>query len=270
MSIENKQRITTKAVRQNPRAWLPPVASSLIILLGWEGTSYFLSVPQYVIPAPHEILLEFIFRAPSLFRHGAITLMEAILGFFIGSLAGMFLGGAFAYSKLLERSFLPHIIASNTVPVVAIAPIVILWFGFGILSKVVVAAFLCFFPLCINMLKGMKSTKQELLDIFHVYRASEWQIFWKCRFPSSLPFIFAGLKLNATYSVIGAIVAEFVGASEGIGFVIVQAAYVVNTPRIWAAMLLSAAFGVGFYLLIGLAERTLVPWNRKPSQSMLS
>lgn len=264
---KNRNKLTLKI---HSSTWLPPIASSLIAIIVWESITSLFDIPKYVIPAPHDILKEFIFEASSLLRHGLITITEAVLGFLLGSIAGMLLGGVFAYSRTLERSFLPHIVASNTIPVVAIAPIVILWFGFGITSKVVVAAFLCFFPLCLNMLKGMKSTRQEILDIFRVYGAAEWQIFWKCRFPASLPFIFTGLKLNATYSVIGAIVAEFVGSSAGIGFAIVQAAYVLNTPRLWAAIFLSAVFGIGFFHLVGFMERILVPWSKGRSETLVS
>jgi NitT/TauT family transport system permease protein len=145
--------------------------------------------------------------------------------------------------------------------VVAIAPILILWFGHGLASKVAVTAFLSFFPLAINTMKGLVSYDRTVMDVFHVAAATPWQRFWKMRVPSALPYVFTGLKLNVTFSVIGAIVAEFVQADRGLGFVIMTAYRSLNMPRLWAAMLASAVIGIVFFALVALAERLVIPWH---------
>ncbi|MXW47120.1 MAG: ABC transporter permease subunit, partial [Gammaproteobacteria bacterium] len=134
-------------------------------------------------------------------------------------------------------------------------------FGHGIPSKIAVTAFLSFFPLALNMMKGLRSYDPIIMDVFHVSAASNWQRFIKMRLPSSLPYVFVGLKLNVTFSVIGAIIAEFVQADRGLGFVIMTAYRTLNMPRLWAAMLVSAAAGILFFALVALAERWIIPWH---------
>lgn len=234
---------------------------AVVIVLAWEAIVYVLEIPTYIIPAPHRILEVLVRDSSSVSYHASITLLEAVVGFAIGSFLGAMLGIAFAYSDYCARSLLPYIVAANTIPVVAIAPILILWFGNGLQSKIAVTAFLSFFPLCLNMMKGLKSYEPLVMDLFHVIAASPWQRFWKMRLPSALPYIFVGLKLNVTFSVIGAIVAEFVQADRGLGFVIMTTYRLLNMPKLWAAMFLSAVIGIVFFGVIAFIERLVVPWH---------
>lgn len=240
---------------------LPAFLVFFLTVIIWEAVTLIFDIPTYVIPTPHSIALEYVSSYHLIVNHTLVTFTEAFAGFLLGSGIGGLCGLVFAHSRFLERGIFPYVIASNAIPVVAIAPIVILWFGYGIQSKILVAAFLCFFPLCVNMLRGLKSVDSLVLDVFTVYGASGWRKLWYCKFPSAIPYVFAGLKLNATYAVIGAVVSEFVGSSRGLGFAMIQASYVVDTPRLWAAMLMSAALGIAFFASIGLLERTLVPWS---------
>jgi NitT/TauT family transport system permease protein len=241
-------------------AW-PPLAA-LVILVGlWEAAVYLLAIPTYVIPAPHRIIEVLLRDIASVSYHASVTLMEAVSGFVIGSLLGALLGIVFAYSPTVSRGLLPYVIAANTIPVVAIAPIIIIWFGHGMGSKIAVTAFLSFFPLAINMMKGLKSYDPVVMDLFHVCAASPWQRFWKMRLPSALPYVFVGLKLNVTFSVIGAIVAEFVQADKGLGFVIMTTYRLLNMPKLWAAMLVSALIGIVFFAAVALLERVFIPWH---------
>jgi NitT/TauT family transport system permease protein len=261
MTNNEKPSVSSFDVRRRLSLLVPPAAFAVFVLLSWEGMIYALKIPTYVIPAPHRIFEVLVRDFSSVTYHASITFFEAVVGFVIGSFFGAVLGVVFAYSDKCARSLLPYIVAANTIPVVAIAPILILWFGNGLQSKIAVTAFLSFFPLCINMMKGLKSYEPLVMDLFHVMAASPWQRFWKMRLPSALPYIFVGLKINVTFAVIGAIVAEFVQADRGLGFVIMTTYRLLNMPKLWAAMFLSAMIGMAFFGLIALIERLVIPWH---------
>ena len=240
---------------------LPPLLTFALVAVVWEWAVHIFETPAYILPAPSRIWDSLLKDQGSILGHSGITLFEAVSGFIIGSILGALLGIFFAYSRLFAQSLLPYVIAANTIPVVAIAPIIIIWFGHGIPSKIAVTAFLSFFPLALNMMKGLRSYDHTIMDVFHVAAASKWQRFVKMRLPASLPYVFVGLKLNVTFAVIGAIIAEFVQADRGLGFVIMTAYRTLNMPRLWSAMLVSAATGILFFALVALAERWIIPWH---------
>jgi len=239
----------------------PPVAMFVIMIAAWQTVISAFAIPVYVLPSPGDIWLAIVNNPGPLFRHSGITLFEAVAGFVIGSMMGAVLGTLFAYSKFVARGLLPYVIAANTIPVVAVAPIIIIWFGHGLSSKVAVTAFLSFFPLALNMMKGLLSYDRTIMDVFHIAAATGPQRFFKMRLPNALPYVFVGLKLNVTFSVIGAIVAEFVQADKGLGFVIMTSYRTLNMPRLWAAMLMSALIGMAFFAIISMLERLIVPWH---------
>jgi NitT/TauT family transport system permease protein len=239
----------------------PPVLAFAVVIGIWETVVRAYAVPSYLVPAPSAIWTALWFDDGSIFGQAAITTVEAVAGFAIGSLIGALVGIACAYSRLLSRAVLPYVIAANTIPVVGIAPIVILWFGSGIASKIAVTALLSFFPLAVNMMRGLQSYDRTVMDVFHVAAANGWQRFVKMRLPSALPYVFVGLKLNVSFAVVGAIVAEFVQADEGLGFVIMSAYKNLNMPRLWAAMAVTALIGIVLFALVALAERVAVPWH---------
>lgn len=242
------------------RAW-PAIVTFIVLVAGWAAMIRAFEIPVYVLPSPGDIYQAVVNNPGPLLFHSGVTLFEAVAGFVIGSIMGAILGTIFAYSKILARGFLPYIIAANTIPVVAIAPIIIIWFGHGLGSKIAVTAFLSFFPLALNMMKGLQSYDRTIMDVFHVSAATGWQRFFKMRLPSAIPYVFVGLKLNVTFSVIGAIVAEFVQADKGLGFVIMTAYRTLAMPRLWAAMLMSALIGIVFFLVVAWVERTFVRWH---------
>lgn len=239
----------------------PPLLSFVVVVGLWEAAVRAWQVPSYLVPAPSGIWTALWFNHGSIFDEALVTLGEAAAGFAIGSLGGAVLGVAFAYSRLLSRAFLPYVIAANTIPVVGIAPIIILWMGNGIAPKIAVTALLSFFPLALNMMKGMQSYDRVIADVFHVAAASPWQHFTKMRLPGAMPYVFVGLKLNITFAVIGAIVAEFIQANKGLGFVIMSSYKNLNMPRLWAAMVVSAVLGVVLFALVAWAERRVIPWH---------
>jgi NitT/TauT family transport system permease protein len=243
-----------------PNIW-PPLVTLIVGGAIWEAITFIFAIPPYFIPSPSRIWEAFWSAPVTLLYHAGITAFEAVVGCFIGSCLGALLGIAFAYSKLLSRGLLPFFVAANTIPTVAIAPIIILWFGHGISAKVAVTAFLSFFPLALNMMKGLASLDRVVYDVFQVSAATPIQRFFKMRLPNALPYIFVGLKVNASFSVIGAIVAEFVQADRGLGFIIMTTYRNLNMPRLWAALVISSLIGIVFFCLVTLAERWLIPWH---------
>jgi len=243
-----------------PLIW-PPIVTAIVVAVTWEAITVGFNIPAYLIPSPSRIWQAFWSAPGVLLWHASITLTEAVIGCVIGSFLGALLGTAFAYSSLLARGLLPFVIAANTIPVVAIAPIIILWFGHGIESKIAVTTFLCFFPLALNMMKGLQSYDRVIMDVFHVAAATPVQRFFKMRLPSALPYIFVGIKINVSFSIIGAIVAEFVQADRGLGFVIMTTYRSLNMPRLWAALAISALIGMIFFAIVSLIERMVIPWH---------
>ncbi|MXX50329.1 MAG: ABC transporter permease [Chloroflexi bacterium] len=190
---------------------------------------------------------------------GLYTFSEAIFGFAFGAALGFVLGALFAHSRLLERGLLPYVVASQTVPILAIAPMVVIWLGAGPLSVAVIAAYLTFFPVTINTLRGMQSPAAEQVDLLRSYAASRWTIMWKLRLPAALPYIFTALKVSATASVVGAIIGELpsgIGAGLGRAILDFSSDYsLVSTPKLWASIVMAAAVGIVFFAAVSLCER---------------
>jgi len=190
---------------------------------------------------------------------GIYTFSEAIFGFIFGAVLGFFLGAVFAHSRLLERGFLPYVVASQTVPILAIAPMVVIWLGASQLSVAVIAAYLTFFPVTINTLRGLGSPAAEQVELMRSYAASRWTIMWKLRMPAALPYIFTALKVSATASVVGAIIGELPsGIGDGLGRAILDFSSdysLVSTPKLWASIVMAATVGIVFFLAVSLAER---------------
>ena len=190
---------------------------------------------------------------------GFYTFSEAIFGFLFGALLGFALGSVFAHSRLLERALLPYVVASQTVPILAIAPMVVIWLGASQLSVAVIAAYLTFFPVTINTLRGLGSPAPAQVELMRSYAASRWTIMWKLRFPAALPYIFTALKVSATASVVGAIIGELpsgIGAGLGRAILDFSSDYsMISTPKLWASIVMAAAVGILFFVTVSLAER---------------
>lgn len=189
------------------------------------------------------------------------TFRESIIGFLFGALLGLILGTLFVHYRLLERGCMPYVVASQTVPILAIAPMVIIWLKAGWVSVAVIAAYLTFFPVTINTLRGLRSPTPQTLELMHSYAASSWAILWKLRFPAALPYIFTAFKVSATASVVGAIIGELPsGIRDGLGGAILNfnQYYISGPERLWATIVISAAVGIGFYLIILCLEQLLL------------
>ena len=189
------------------------------------------------------------------------TFREALVGFALGGVLGLALGIAFAHISLLERGCMPYVVASQTIPILAIAPMVIIWLKAGWVSVAIISAYLTFFPVTINTLRGLRSPDPTMIELMRSYAASPWAILWKLRFPAALPYIFTAFKISATASVVGAIIGELPsGIRDGLGGAILNfnSYYITGPGRLWAAIIASAVVGIGFYLLVTIAEKIVL------------
>ena len=235
----------------------------VIFILLWKFVIYIFGFQEFILPSPESILKEYISLAKSglLLKHTLITLNETLLGFFIGSIIGIFLGYIIAKSKTLEQVLSPYVVAIQTVPVIALAPLIVIWFGFGIESKVVICALIVFFPILVNTIVGVKAIDKNLSRLFKILGAGRFQTLLKLEIPSILPILFAGFKIGITLAVIGAVVGEFVGANAGLGYLTIYASGLMDTPTVFAALIQLALLGITLYAIICLLERLLIPWH---------
>lgn len=239
-----------------------PVLLSLLIPALWELMVLIFSIPEYLIPAPSIIISRLINSFSQLLPHLYITFAESTLGFLLGSALGVILSISFTYSRPLEESLYPYTIALKSIPIVAIAPLFIVWFGNGLFPKIAVSALITFFPVVVNMTKGLKEVDKDIYDIFDSLSATPQQTFFKLRLMNSLPFLFAALKMSATLSVTGAIVAEFSGSDKGLGFFILISSHRLETVDMFVGILLSSLLGIVLFYIISILETILVPWEK--------
>ncbi len=242
---------------------VPALLALALLVAAWEGLARKFEVPQFLIPLPSAVWHEFQAKWPLLPRHVGATAGEVVVAFVISAVIGVGLGIAVVFSRFLNNVFMPLILALQVVPKIAIAPLVLIWFGFGFRGKVVIALTVAFFPVLVNTISGLQSTEPEILDLARSLHARKIQIFRKILFPNALPYIFTGLKICITLAVVGAIIAEFMSGNQGLGHVLMQAQFEINTPLMFVSLVLLALIGLGSYGLVVLLERLFVPWDVK-------
>lgn len=233
---------------------------ALVLFLGlWEGIVRLGGYPAYIFPSPGRVYVKFlrVAREGLLWYHTQITLSEIFGGLGIGLSTALVLGYAMAKSHTLERFLAPYIVASQAIPIVALAPLLVIWFGTGRLSKVLVCALTIFFPMLVNTIVGVRSVDSDLADLLRSLQATRWQTFAKLEVPAALPVLLGGLKVSVTLSVIGAVVGEFVAADRGLGFLINVARGNFDTPLMFVALLTLVVLALVLYLAIVLAENLL-------------
>ncbi len=248
-----------------------PTWSILVaVLLGfclWEGVSRLSGLPAFILPPPGAVFDRFL-RAlsdGSLLHHTIATLIEVLGGLVLGLSSATLVGYAVAKSRTIERLLSPYIVASQSVPVVAIAPLLVIWFGPGQISKIMISALIVFFPVLVNTVVGVRSVPEDLRDLMRSLRATRWQIFLKLEVPAALPVLFGGLKVGATLSVIGAVVGEFVGSDEGLGFLINVGRGVFDTSLVFVAVIMLITLALVLYGLVTAVERRVLAWHLTPS-----
>lgn len=243
------------------REWLPTVLVFVSTLFLWQFITVRFNIPHYILPKPTAVAEEISVRAVSLLQHLGWTFLEAIGGFVIGSGVAFITAVIFVHVRVIERSMYPWAVVFQTVPIVAIAPLLTIWLGFGILPKMVISAIICFFPMLVNSLRGLRAVSNQTMELMRILSASKRDILFRLRLPSSLPYMFAGLKVTSTLSVVGAIVGEFTGADFGIGKVILVAGYHHDTQMLFAGIAYSSVAAILFFLLVSLIEKLVVHWQ---------
>ena len=250
--------------------WAAPILILAGLLVAWELWTQLGEVPKWQLPAPSVIAQELVESRGLLWEHTQVTLLEVVLGIVAALSVGLLLASIIAYSRIVERSVYPLVIASQTIPIIAIAPLLLIWVGYGIAPKIIVVALISFFPISVNTVDGLRSVDPDMVNMMRTLGASRWQIFTKLQVPSALPQMFSGIKIGIAVSVIGAVIGEWVGASSGLGYLITYSQPLFLTARVFAAIVVLSALGIGLFVLATLVERIVLPWyhTEKRARSM--
>lgn len=246
---------------------IAPLIVGLCMLVMWEGLVRFFQVPPYLLPGPLLVLQTLIQEWPQLFPSLLITLQITVVAFLAAMVSGLLIAVLFTQSKWIERSFFPYAVILQTTPIVAIAPLIIIWFGNNTFAALVVCAWIvAFFPIVSNTTLGLNSADHNLKNLFHLYGASRWQTLWYLRLPSAMPYFLGGLRISGGLALIGAVVAEFVagrgGSRSGLAYQILMSSYNLQIPRMFAALLMTTVLGVLIFVgLTMLSDRLLGQWH---------
>lgn len=247
-------------IRRPPGNVLLPVAAGLGLVIVWQATIWLFSVPNYIVPGPLAVAQAIRQYNGLLLANLIPTATAALLGFFFGNFVGVLLATAFVYHSTIEKSFVPLIIFIHTIPTLAIAPILMLIFGQGLTVKVMISAFIGFFPTMVNMVRGLKSVNHSTLELMHVLSATKVEIFWKVRAPRSLPYLFSSLRITAQACVTGALVGEWIGSDVGIGALILDSALNYRGPLLYAAIVVAAGLAITMFVAVIIVEKLFVRW----------
>ena len=249
---------------RSPPTWLTIFFSLILLIAAWQLVASYAGYDSFILPAPADVYNQFRLVATDgrLLRHTIVTVGEIIPGLLIGCVVAMPLGYLLAKSPLAERLISPYLIASQAIPVIALAPLLTIWVRSTYWSRVLVAVLVVFFPIAINTIAGMRSVPKELYDLMHSLRASRWQIIRKLEWPAALPVVLAGLKVGATLAVIGTLVGEFVQPkSQGLGYLLITARYQFKTDLVFVVLLTLAVIALTMYGLVALLEKRLLRWK---------
>ena len=240
--------------------WFPAVVIVVGLVALWQWVVVANDIPHWKLPSPDAVKDELWDSRELLLRHTWVTLEEVLIGFGIALASGLLLAGLIHQSRTLERVIFPSVIASQTIPIIVIAPLLLIWVGYGLQHKVIVVALISFFPILVNSVDGLKSADPDMIRLLRTLGASRWQVFTKVQVPSSLPFLFSGIKIAVTVSVIGAVIGEWVGSSEGLGYLAIRSKSQFLSERVYATVVLLSFMGIALFLIAGLLERILLPW----------
>jgi NitT/TauT family transport system permease protein len=249
------------AGRTRLAAILIPTVTLIAILGLWQLAEFVFQFNRIILPSPLEIGGAFISNYQVLFKETAVTLVESVSGFLLGGVSAYLLAVAFVHSRTAQQAVYPYAVALKSTPLIAIAPLLVLWFGNGMLSKIVMSALVAFFPILVNAVSGLSAVDPEAIDLMKSLSASRWQVLTKIRIPNSLPYLFAALKISSSMAVVGAVIGEFTGATEGIGHLITASSYYLETPLMFAAIVMISLAGILFFWLMGYLEKKVVFWQ---------
>lgn len=254
--------VARRAVRREMPQWLTVLLTSAVFLLAWEAAVRILQVPVFIVPPPSAVAQRIVTDVASgvILPHLWVTFIEVVAGFVLAAFLGVALGTGIALVPFLEKTVYPFVLALQTVPKVAVAPLLIIWFGYGPQSKIVTAALLAFFPVLVNVVAGLRTGDPRRVLLMRALRASPVETYVKVRLPAMLPYLFAGLEVSVVFAVIGAVVGEFIGASQGLGSVIIQRQAAIDVPGVFSVLFFLSAMGVIMSVLLRLVARRYAFW----------
>ncbi|MYF88858.1 MAG: ABC transporter permease [Boseongicola sp. SB0676_bin_33] len=242
---------------------LAPVFGALSILAAWQFLLPLSGVPAYIAPTPTKIAAVFVTQTDLILKNFLPTATEALAGFLFGNLTAMMFAILFAYARFIRVAYFPVVLFFNTIPILALSPIIILIFGLGMTPKIIIAAIICFFPTLVNMIRGLASSTSSEEELFRMLSATKFETFLRLHLPRSLPMLFSSLRIASATAVIGAIVGEWIGADKGLGALIIQATFNYQSDRLYAAIVASSSLSIALFALVALIEaRVMRGWAR--------
>ncbi len=263
-AVRPGRRAAGQRVRELLAYLLPSVGMLLVLLIVWKLAVVLLDIREYLLPAPEAVLRAMLGDEIPWARHIWVTAVEILGAFVIAAVTGVILGLLIAWSPLLSRLLMPFLVFVNTLPKVAVAPLFLIWLGYGILPNMLIGALIGFFPVVINTSVGLTQIDQDLIDLGRVFNAPKWKVFVKIRIPNAYPYILSALKVTATSAVVGAIVGEFVASHRGLGYVIITSQTNMNTPVAFAALIWISILGLLLFGMVAGLARILAPWAEEP------
>lgn len=240
---------------------IAPLITLALFVTIWELGVKISSISPLILPSLSSILSKIPEQFGYLITNGAVTLLESVLGFSLGLVLAITFSTVFVFYPIIEQALYPYLVGLRAIPLVAIAPLIVVWVGGNLFSKVLLAAIISFFPILINTIQGMNSLSSEELELMKMLSASPWQTFLLIRTKATLPYLFSGMKISSTFAVIGAIVAEFTGSDQGIGYVIKSSSYYLDTSLTFSAIAVAAFIGITFFSVISVLEKKIVFWK---------
>src|SRR5687767_10518737 len=249
------------AVRMLDAPWLRPLMLLVLTIVLWDITVRVFKIPPYLIPKPYDVILTFWTDGAELLRQAVPTTIATVCGFLLSALFGIPTAMLIANSRTVESYVYPLLVFSQSIPKVAIAPLFVVWFGFGIIPKVISAFLLGFFPVVVSAVQGFKSVDPDMVDLARAMQGSRFRVFCAVNLPHAMPAIFSGLKVSITLAVVGAVVGEFVGSNSGIGYVLQRSIGTFDLPTMFAALVILALLGVVLFWVVDRIERLVIPWH---------
>lgn len=240
-----------------------PITFLIILILIWQAVVGNGLIQKYILPSPKDIVTTLITILPDIKEHIYVTLYEAFLGFFISIVFALFLAFLMDNVNILKKAIYPLLIVSQTVPIIALAPLFVIWFGFGQLPKIIVVVLVCFFPIVISLLHGLESVDKDMLNLVKSMGGTKIHLFRFIKFPASLVSFFSGLKIAATYSIMGAVIGEWLGGSKGLGVYMLRVKHSYSLDKMFAAILIVVVLSMTLFRAISIVEYLLMPWTRE-------
>lgn len=250
-------------------AVLYPLISGLVGLVLWELAVRLFKIPAYLLPAPTHVVVVMAEYWNMLMSQLAFTAFAAVAGFVISLVLGIVAGAAITASNLVDRMLYPWLVISHAIPKVVVAPLFIVWIGFGLKSEIIFTVVFCIFPIVVNTVTGLRSADLDLLALVRSMGANRFETLWKIRIPGALPSIFAGIKISATLAPVGAVIGEFVASNAGLGYMLLQAVGSLETPLAFGAVAVISVFGIAIWYVAEMVERWVIPWHASQRGSIL-